>query len=151
MFILLIKYWPTCALRPQTTTKNFKGYTDSYKCITWSLETAAIPRKVRVKHTKGIANILAALVSWLNIVGIYYDTDSSDHQQEFSKPFELLPPVEQVIHTNRGEWRISFHLTLKDWHDLTHYMTHPLHRLVMTSDSHWRTCHLQTSGSWKKV
>ena len=37
-------------------------------------------------------------MSRLRAVGLYHDPDSRDHQQEFSLPFEPLPPVEQVIY-----------------------------------------------------
>ena len=30
--------------------------------------------------------------------GLYHDLDFKDHQQEFSAPFEPMPPVEPVIH-----------------------------------------------------
>ena len=31
-------------------------------------------------------------------MGLYHDLDFKDHQQEFSAPFEPLPPVEPVTH-----------------------------------------------------
>ena len=37
-------------------------------------------------------------MSRLKAVGLYHDLNSKDHQQEFSSPFEPLPPVEQVTH-----------------------------------------------------
>ena len=77
----------------------FTGYTDNYKCNKWGLELSAIPRRVKVQQIKGIANILTDSVSRLKSVGIYHDTDSNDHQLEFSTPFELLPPVKPVAHT----------------------------------------------------
>ena len=83
-------------LRPQTTTKIFTGHND--KCNIWGLKPADIPRRVKVKHIKGIANILADLVSRLKVVGLYHDIDLNDHQQEFSTPFEPLPHVEPVMH-----------------------------------------------------
>ena len=78
--------------------KNFTGHTDNDKCNIWGLGTAAIPRRVKVQHIKGIANIHADSVSKLKAVGIYHDTNSKHHQQEFSTPFEPLPPVEPVSH-----------------------------------------------------
>ena len=62
------------------------------------LEAAAIPRRVKVHHIKGIANIPTSLVSRLKAVSLYHNIDSNDHQQEFITPFELLPPVEPVSH-----------------------------------------------------
>ena len=78
--------------------ENFTGHTDNDKYNIRGLDTAAIPRRVKVQHIKGIANILADLVSRLKAVGIYHDSD--DHQQQFSTPFEPLPPVESVTHTS---------------------------------------------------
>ena len=37
-------------------------------------------------------------MSRLRAVGLYHDLNCKDHQQEFSSPFEPLPPVEQVTH-----------------------------------------------------
>ena len=37
-------------------------------------------------------------VSRLRALGLYQDLDSKDHQQEFSSPFEPLPPVEELTH-----------------------------------------------------
>ena len=86
-------------LRSQTiTTFFFTGHTDNDKCNIWGLEAAAITRKVKAQHIKGIANLLADSVSRLKAVGIYHDIDSNDWQQEFSKLFEPLPPVEPVTH-----------------------------------------------------
>ena len=48
---------------------------------------------------KGIANVLADSVLRIRAVGLYHDLDSKDYQQEFSSPFECLPPVELVTHT----------------------------------------------------
>ena len=69
----------------------FTRHTNNNKCNIWSLDAAAIPRRVKVQHIKGTANILADPGSRLNAVGIYHDIDSDDHQQEFSTPFE--PPI----------------------------------------------------------
>ena len=77
----------------------FIGHTDNDKCNMWGLEAAAIPRRVMVQHIKGISNILAHSVSRLKAVDLYHDIDSSDHQQEFSTPFEPIPPVEPVTCT----------------------------------------------------
>ena len=77
----------------------FTGHTDNDKCNSWSLEAAAIPRRVKVQHIKGLGNILADSVSRLKAVGIYHDVNPEDHQKEFSTPFEHLLPVEPVTHT----------------------------------------------------
>ena len=37
-------------------------------------------------------------VSRLKAIGCYHDLDLKDHQQEFSEPFEPLPPIVPVIH-----------------------------------------------------
>ena len=37
-------------------------------------------------------------MSRLRAVGLYHDLDFKDHQQEFSAPFEPLPPVQPVTH-----------------------------------------------------
>ena len=66
------------------------------------LEAAAIHRTVKVQHIKGIANILVGSVSRLKAEGICHDIHSDYHQQEFSTPFEPLPPVEPVTHTLVG-------------------------------------------------
>ena len=42
-------------------------------------------------------------MSRLRAVGLYHDLDLKDHQQEFSAPYEPLPPVEQVTHTPNTE------------------------------------------------
>ena len=68
------------------------------KCNTWGLEAAAIPRRVKLQHIKEITNVLADSISRLRAVGFYHDIDLKDHQQEFSVPFELLPPVEPATH-----------------------------------------------------
>ena len=68
------------------------------KCSTWGLEAIAIPRRIKVHHFKGIANVLADSVSRLRAVGLYHDIDLKDHQQEISAPFEPLPPVEPATH-----------------------------------------------------
>ena len=100
MLILPTKCWSTCTIISQTATQFlFTGHTNYGKCNIWSLETAAIPRRVKVHHITGIANILAVSVSRIKAVGICHDIDSDDNQQEFSTPFELLPPVEPVTHT----------------------------------------------------
>ena len=77
----------------QTTNhySRFTGHTDNDKCNIWGLEAAVIPRRVKVQHIKGIANILAESVSRLKAVGIYHDIDSYDYQQEFNTCFEPLP------------------------------------------------------------
>ena len=85
-------------LRPQTTTKIIIGHTDNDKCYTLGLKAAAISRRVKIQHIKGIANILVNSVSRLKAVGLYHDIDLKDHQQEFSTPFEPLPPVKPVTH-----------------------------------------------------
>ena len=74
--------------------KIFTGHTNNAKYNTWSLEAAAIPRCVKVLYIKEIANILADSVSRLRVGGLYHDLELNDHQQEFSAPFEPLPPVE---------------------------------------------------------
>ena len=61
--------------------KIFTGHTDNDKCNIWGLEAAAIPRRVKVQHIKGIANILADSVFRFKAVGIYHGIDCSDHQQ----------------------------------------------------------------------
>ena len=142
-------YWYA---QTKTTTKSFSGHTDIDKWNILGLQASAIPRRVTVQHIKGIANILADLVSRLKAVGLYHDIDSSDCQQEFSKPFEPLPPVEPVTHTPIEVNEVSLHLTLKDLCKLkTHYITHPLHRLVMMSDCHWEIGHPLTFQNWKKL
>ena len=78
--------------------KVLPGHTDNDKCSTWGLEAAAIPRRVKVQHIKGIANVLADSVSRLRAVGLYHDIDLKDHQQEFSAPFEPLPLAEPATH-----------------------------------------------------
>ena len=40
------------------------------------------------------------MVTRFKAVGIYHVIDSNDHQQEFSTPFEPLPPVVPVTHTS---------------------------------------------------
>ena len=79
--------------------EKFIGHTDKDKCNIWGFEAAAIPRRVKVQHIKGIASVLADVVSGVKAVGIYHDIDSNDLQQEFSTPFEPLPLVEPVTHT----------------------------------------------------
>ena len=79
--------------------KIFTGHTNNDKCKIWGLEAAAIPRRVKVQHIKGISNIIADSVSRLKAVGIYHDIDSDDYQQEFSIPFEPLSSVGPVTHT----------------------------------------------------
>ena len=37
-------------------------------------------------------------VSMLKEIGLYHDIDLKDHHQEFSTPFESLPPIEPVTH-----------------------------------------------------
>ena len=64
----------------------------------WGLEAAAILRRVKVQHINQIASVLADSVSRLKAVALYHDIDLNDHQQEFSTPFEPLPPVEPVTH-----------------------------------------------------
>ena len=99
VFIFLTKCQTTSMLRPQTINKIFTGHTDNDKCNIWSLEVATILRRVKVQHIKRIANVLADSVSRLRAVGLYHDIDLKDHQQEFSIPFEPLPPVKPVTHT----------------------------------------------------
>ena len=82
----------------KTLLKIFTGHKDNVKCITKGLDAAAITRCVKVQHIKGIATVLADSVSRLRVVGLYHNLDSKDFQQEFSSPFEPLPPVEQVTH-----------------------------------------------------
>ena len=152
MFILLRKCQPICMLRWQTTTKNFTGHTDNDKCNAWGLEAAAIPRWVKVQHIKGIANIFAESVSRLKAVGIYHDIDSNDHPQELSTPFEPYLLLNQyLIHCFK--WmKFSLHLTLNKLCKLmTPYMAHPLHRLVMMSNCHWRMYYPQRYHNWKKT
>ena len=38
-------------------------------------------------------------VSRLRAVGLYYDLIFKDHTQEFSTPFEALPPAKPMTHT----------------------------------------------------
>ena len=45
--------------------KIFMGNTNNEKYNTWGLEATTIPRRVKVQHIKGIANILADSVSRL--------------------------------------------------------------------------------------
>ena len=78
--------------------KIFRGHTDNDKCKSWGLDATAIPRHVKVQHIKGIANDLADSMWRLRGVGLYQDFDFKDHQQEFSAPFEPLPPVEPATH-----------------------------------------------------
>ena len=52
----------------------------------------------KLSYIKGTANILVDSVSRFKAVGIYHDIYSDEHQQEFSTPFEPLPPVEPVAH-----------------------------------------------------
>ena len=59
--------------------KIFTGQTDNNKYYTWGLEAAAISRRVKVQHIKGIANILADSVAALKAVGVYHDIDSDDY------------------------------------------------------------------------
>ena len=99
MFILITKCQPTSILRPQTTSKIFTRHTNNDKCNTWGIEATAIPRRVKVKHIKGKAIVLADSVSMLRAVGFYHDIDLKDHQQEFSMPSEPLPPFEPASHT----------------------------------------------------
>ena len=80
--------------------KIFTGHTDNDKYNMWGLEATTILRRVKVQHIKGIANVLADSVSRLRAVGLYHDPDFKDHQQEFSGPFEPLPPVEPVTHVS---------------------------------------------------
>ena len=47
--------------------------------------------KITTGHT-----INEKCITWA--VGLYNDLNSKDHQQEFSSPFEPLPPSEQVTH-----------------------------------------------------
>ena len=60
--------------------KILTGHTDNDKCNTWGLEAAANPRRIKVQHIKGIANVLADPVSRLRAVGLYHDLDLKDHQ-----------------------------------------------------------------------
>ena len=62
--------------------KIFVGHTYKDKCNIWSLEAAAIPRKGKVQHNKGIANVIADSVLMLKAVSLYHGIDSNDHQQE---------------------------------------------------------------------
>ena len=78
--------------------KIFTGHTNNKKHNTWGPEAATIPRCVKVQHIKGIANVPADSVSRFRAVGLHHDLNPKDHQQEFSSPFESLPPVEQVTH-----------------------------------------------------
>ena len=79
--------------------KVFTGNTDNEKCNTWGLKATTIPRYFKVQHIKEIANILAVSVSGLRAVGLYHDLEHIDNLQEFRKPFESLPPVEQSTHS----------------------------------------------------
>ena len=83
----------------QTDTEIFTGHAGSDNCNIWGLEASPIPRRVKVQHTKVIANPLADSASRLKDVGIYHDIDQDDYQQEFNTPFEPLLLVEPVTHT----------------------------------------------------
>ena len=79
--------------------KMFTGHIDNERCNTWGLEATAITRHFKVQHIKGITNVLAHSMSKLRALGLYHNLNSKDHQQEFSSPFETLPPVEEMTHT----------------------------------------------------
>ena len=80
--------------------KIFTGHADNDKCNTLGLEAVAIPRRIKVLHMKGIANVLIDSVLRLRVVGLYHDIDLKDNQQEFSAPYEPSPPFEPTIHTH---------------------------------------------------
>ena len=74
----------------------FTGHTGNDRCSALGLDAAAIPKCVKVQFIKGVVNVLADSVSRLRAGGLYHGLDFYDHQQEFSTPFEPLPPVEQT-------------------------------------------------------
>ena len=85
-----------------------------------------IPRHVTVQHIKGIASVPDDSVSRLRIVGLHHDLDSEDHQQEFSLPFEPLPPLEQTTHM---PIQVNEIFVAPDIEKLvTHYITYQLYR-----------------------
>ena len=130
--------------------KFFTWHTDNDKCNTWGLEATAIPRRVKVQHIKGIANVLADSVWRLGVVGLCHDIDSKDHQQELSLPFEPLPPVEPVAHTQLEVNEVFIASNIEKLiQTYNAYMTYPLDRLMMMSNYHLKTfcpqslCHCQ--------
>ena len=88
MFLLFKNTDLLVHLHHKPLLKIFTGHTDNEKCNTWGLDGTAIPRCVKVQHIQGIANILDDSVSRPRAIGLYHDSDSKDHQQEFSSPFE---------------------------------------------------------------
>ena len=102
----------------------FTGHTSNEKVNIRGLEAAAILRRDKVKYIKGIATILANLLSRFKAVGIYHDIDVNNHQQEFSTSFEPLPSVELVPHTllEVNEVVITFDIErLSQAYDTLHY------------------------------
>ena len=99
MFLLLTKHQLVSISDHKPLLKIFTGHTNNDKCNTWGLEAASSPRHFKVQHTTGIANVLVNSVSRLRAVGLYHDLNFKEHTQEFSAPFEPLPPVEPMIHT----------------------------------------------------
>ena len=68
-----------------------------------------------------------------------------DCQQEFSSPFEPLPPVEQVTHTPIEVNEIFIAPDIENLCKITmHYMTCQLHRWTKLNDL-WKTHHPQIS------
>ena len=98
---------------------------DNEKCNTSSLEATAIPRCVKLHHIKEICNVVADSVSRLRAVSLNHDHNSNNHQQEFSLPFEPLPPVEQGTHIpiQVNEIIVSSDTT-KYQQIMMHYMTY---------------------------
>ena len=46
------------------------------------------PKRVKVQHIKGIANILVDSVSRFKAIGLYHDLDFQNSQPEIGTPFE---------------------------------------------------------------
>ena len=80
-------------LNHKTILKIFTGNTNNEKCNTWDLEAKTIPRCVKVRHIKAVANILADSLSGIRAVGLYHELDFKHGQQKFRTPFKPLPPL----------------------------------------------------------
>ena len=134
MFILLTKHQPTSMLRPQSTTKTF--YRTHWQMLYMGLETAAIPRRVnsptyqRNSQCSCWCCIKAKSSRPLSWHWLKF------HQQEFSMPFELLPPVEPATHMPLEVNEVFIAPNNKNYlcKLKTHYMTYPLDRLMMMSN-----------------
>ena len=132
--------------------ENFRGHTDNDKCTIWGLEAVAIPRRVKAQHIIGIANILPDSVPGLKAVGIYHDIDSNDHQQEFSTPFEPLPPVEPVTHTMLEVNEVVITPDIERLMQAYDTLHNPL--TAQTGDGvklSLKMHHLQTYINWKRI